>query len=214
MINEILIYVINGLIIINLILYLLLVIFNRRKSVDNITGFDATKDLLSEYDRINIIEGNSYFSFYNIKRKIIKLSKKDYYGNDVSALSLSMIESGISVNDSKFINIFSKIIPTLKIINLFWLISLFINYISVNISDAKIGLFIIGIIIIIRYLYISILNNSYNFISENIKKIKGIKKENSNNILNFVSKTIVFNKMQFIAEILIIIRMVAIILNM
>lgn len=218
MINQIIFYGINGLIIFSYLLYLLIVLINRGKKVSSdINGFDSVKDIIQEYERINIIEGNNNFSSYNIKRKVIKLAKNDYYGCDVSALSLGMIQAGISVDDNnknKFINGCRKIIPSLRLLDLLGLISLIVNYISVNVNDAKIGIVIMGIIMIIHYLYFGILCNSLEFINKNIKKIKDINKDNKEKIINFINKYMLCHKIQVIAEVLIVIRFVMIILDM
>ena len=70
------------------------------------------------------------------------------------------------------------------------------------------------IILFLRYLYVDILDSVYNFINDNIKKNKEIKERSRNNIISFVNKIILCHKIQFMADIIIIIRMVAIILDM
>ena len=75
---EILLYVSSGLIILGYVLYLFIILIGRSKIVSDSDGFDVTKDIISEYDSINIIENNGYFTVYNIKRKVIKLATKCY----------------------------------------------------------------------------------------------------------------------------------------
>lgn len=214
--ERILFYVINLIIIFAYIWYFLLIIINRRRKISDSNGFDVIKDIISEYNSINIIEGNSKFSFYNIKRRVIKLSKDDYYGSNVSSISLSLIQAGISIVDDMkniFINWCRKIIPTLRIFDLLGIIILVINYVSVTVSDARIGIILGGIIIFIYYMYVDVLNNSYNFIYDNVNKIDEIRKDSSM-ILEFVNKVLLINKIIFIGEIVFIIRMVSIILGM
>ena len=55
---------------------------NNKKITDN-DGFNVTKDILSEYDSINIIENKSIFTVYNLKRKVIKIASKRYYGKHI-----------------------------------------------------------------------------------------------------------------------------------
>ncbi len=218
MIEQVLFYSISGLVIFSYLLYLLIILFGRSKKIsDDINGFDGVKDIIQEYERINIIEGNNNFTSYNIKRKVIKLAKNDYYGYDVSALSLGMIQAGISVNDNnknKFINGCRKIIPSLRLLDLLGLISLIINYISVTINDAKIGIVILVIVMIIHYLYFGILCSSLEFIDKNIKKIKNIKKDSKEKIINFINRYMLCHKIQVMAEVIIVIRFVMIILEM
>ena len=64
---NILLYVSNGLIIIGYIYYLLMILFGKSKKVSSSDGFDVTKDIISEYNTINIIESKGYFTVYNIK---------------------------------------------------------------------------------------------------------------------------------------------------
>ena len=98
---EILLYFSSGLIILGYIYYLLVILLGRNSIISDNDGFDITKDIISEYNSINIIENSGYFTIYNIKRKVIKLATKCYYGKDLSSISLSLTEAGISVVDNK-----------------------------------------------------------------------------------------------------------------
>ena len=72
---NILLYVSNGLILISLFFYLLLILINKNRKITNETGFDITKNITSEFDRINIIASNGKITYYNPKRKVIRLNK-------------------------------------------------------------------------------------------------------------------------------------------
>ena len=109
----ILMYIANGLIIMAFLWYLLLILVNNRKVTDS-DGFNITKDILSEYDSINIIENKSIFTIYNLKRKVIKIASRHYYGNTLSDISIPLMEAGISASNSKYLNTFSKVINNLK----------------------------------------------------------------------------------------------------
>jgi len=210
---DMLLYVATGFIIFSYIFYLILIFIGRMKKISDSTGFDVAKNVLDEYGRINIIEGNYSFSFYNLRRRVIKLSRNDYYGNNLSSMALSLFQAGISICENKFIDFFKKIFPTLKVIELFGVISLILNYISTSVSDAKIGIFIMGIIVVVRYFYIEILCNSYNFILDKKNKIKEIERNNMGKLLSFIDKIIICNRLQFIGELIILIRFVMILLN-
>ena len=115
---EILKYISSGLIIISFICYLLNILINKSKKISDDDGFNITKDIIQEYDMINIIENTGIISYYNLRRGVIKLSSKSYYGSDLSHICIGLMEAGVSVIDkkgNKFINIFKKIVSNLKI---------------------------------------------------------------------------------------------------
>ena len=213
---EILLYVSSGLIILGYVLYLFIVLIGRSKIVSDSDGFDVTKDIISEYDSINIIENNGYFTVYNIKRKVIKLATKCYYGKDISSVSLALTEAGISVVDNKknkYIDIFRVIFNNLKLLYIFPLIALFINNSSFSVNDAKVSIFIGLVLSFISYILIEIKNESIDWVSNNLKKIKNINKDNRNKIINFMNRLILFDKFIYFGELIMVIRLVLIMLE-
>ena len=214
---EILKYISNGLIIISFLIYLILVLINKKKIITKSNGFNITKDILQEYNSINIVENKSYFTFYNLKRKVIKISSKCYYGSSISDISIPLIETGISAIDdykNKTINILRNVISNLKILYLLPLIAIIINDITYNINDAKVSIAIISLFIVVNYLFINIINEAFVWVDKNIKKIDSINKNNQIIILKFINNILVLNKVIFISELLMIIRFVAIILKL
>ena len=214
---EILKYISNGLIIISFLIYLILVLINKKKIITKSIGFNITKDILQEYNSINIVENKSYFTFYNLKRKVIKISSKCYYGSSISDISIPLIETGISAIDdykNKTINILRNVISNLKILYLLPLIAIIINDITYNINDAKVSIAIISLFIVVNYLFINIINEAFVWVDKNIKKIDSINKNNQIIILKFINNILVLNKVIFISELLMIIRFVAIILKL
>lgn len=212
---NILLYLSTGLILVGFIGYILLIMLGDKKVADS-DGFNITKDIISKYNTINIIESKNYFTMYNIKRKVIKLSSKCYYGNDISSISVALIEAGISVIDSdknKYIDLFRNIFSNLKILYIFPIIAIFINHATYNISDAKVSMLFIIIFSVITYMFIDIKNQAYSWINDNIEKIKEINKDNRIKIFNFISKLIFVDKIIFFGELVMIIRMVAILLE-
>ena len=192
-----------------------MVMFGNKKVTDN-NGFDVTKDIISEYNSINVIENKNYFTIYNIKRKVIKLSTKCYYGNRISDISLSLMEAGISIVDSnknKYIEMFRKIFSNLKILYIFPLLSLMINYSTYNVSDAKVSLVFVILFSIISYILIDIKSQAFVWINNNIKKIKDITSQSTNKILNYIDKLILFDKFVFFGELVMILRFVIILLK-
>lgn len=213
---NILLYVSNGLILISLFFYLLLILINKNRKITNETGFDITKNITSEFDRINIIASNGKITYYNTKRKVIRLNNNCYYGNDVSSIAVSLVEAGISVIDdgkNKIINFFKIFFSNIKMVYLFSLVAIVVNIVSSTSTDAKVSLVIMTILIIFIYLYISILNDSYNWIYQNINKIKLLNKKNNLKVMQYINYIIIINKGIFLGELLIVIRMVAIILD-
>ena len=213
---NILLYVSNGLILISLFFYLILILISKNKKITNETGFDITKNIISEFDRINIIASNGKITYYNPKRKVIRLNNNCYYGNDVSSIAVSLVEAGISVIDdgkNKIINFFKIFFSNIKMVYLFSLVAIVVNIVSSTSTDAKVSLVIMTILIIFIYLYISILNASYNWIYQNINKIKLLNKKNNLKVMQYINYIIIINKGIFLGELLIVIRMVAIILD-
>ena len=211
-----LVYLTNGLIILALISYILIVFLNRKKKITDSTAFDITKDILSDYDHINIIENKSIFTVYNIKRRVIKLASKCYYGNTIGDIGVSLIEAGISAIDNyknKFINFLRSIIPNLKLLYLLPILAIGINMMTYNVSDAKVSIVFIILFSMLQYFLIDIKSNAIVWIYDNIKIVKEVNKDSKEKILKFINNIILIDKIIFISELLIIVRCVAIILN-
>ena len=209
-------YITNGLIILALISYILIVFLNKKKKITDSTGFDITKDILSDYDHINIIENKSIFTVYNIKRRVIKLASKCYYGNTISDIGISLIEAGISAIDNyknKFINFLRSIISNLKLLYLLPILAIGINMMTYNVSDAKVSIVFIILFSMLQYFLIDIKGNAIIWIYNNIKIVKEVNKDSKEKILKFINNIILIDKIIFISELLIIVRCVAIILN-
>ena len=196
----------NLLIVLGFLGYFIIIFINNKYS-NKIDGFNATKDILNEYNQINIIENKSIFTIYNLKRKVIKISSKCYYGNSVSSVSIPLIEAGISASNNKYLNIFSKIINNLKYLYILPIIAILINSITFNIGDARIGLFLLTFFSIITYMLVDIKDFSYIWLCNNIKKIKNIDKDK---VLNFISKIVLFDKLIFFGELIMIARFILI----
>ena len=209
-------YISSGLIIISFISYFILIIINKKNSISKSSGFDVSKDIISEYNSINIIESKGYFSIYNIKRGVIKLSSKCYYGKDISSITLSLIEAGISILDdrkNKYINFFGKIVQNLKILYILPLFALILNCIFYTVTDAWIGIVLLSIFCFIVFILIDIKTNIYNWLCDDLVKIKDISKNNQLKILDFVNIIIWLDKLIFVGETIMIIRFIMILLG-
>ena len=212
-----LMYISSGLIIVSFIIYFLLVVIGRTKKVTDSDGFNITKDIIHEYNSINIILSKSVLTIYNIKRRVIRIAKRCYYGNTVSDIVIPLIEAGISSVDdkkNKVINFLRNIFPNIKCLYIFPLVCVIINSQTYNISDAKVSIIFFILFAIISYMVIDIKSNGIWNISNNIDKIKAFNAKNREKIIHFMNKIIVLDKLIFIGELMMIIRSVMIILDM
>jgi len=192
-------------------LYYLLIFIGRMKNVGDCSGFDVTKDIISEYDSINVIENRGYFTIYNIKRRVIKIATSCYYGKDLSSLSISLMEAGLSVvdnNNNKYINMLRVIFSNLKILYVFPLVGLFISNSSFNVSDAKLSVIFMLFFAFIFYILLEVKGCACDFVSKNIAKIKDIKSDDSVKIINFMDKLLLCDKIIYFGELLMVVRMV------
>lgn len=213
---NILMYFSNVLIIISFIGYFIMIFIGRKIKVSKSNGFDITKEITSKYNSINVIESKSYFSIYNIKRKVIKLSSMCYYGDSLSSIALTLIEAGISIVDNsknKYIEICRKIFSNLKILYLFPILAIFINSVTYTISDSKVSIIFIVIITFITYMLIDIKSNVNEWIRDNLRRIKDINKDNSIKIMNFINKILWLDKFIFLGELIMIVRFIMILLE-
>lgn len=209
MMINILTYISSGLIALGFILYFVLILLNRNKITNN-DGFNVTKDILNEYDSINIIETKSIITTYNIKRKVIKLSSKCYYGNSISDIGISLMEAGISVVDNgknKFISLIKMMVSNLKCLYILPLLAFIFNNLSLSILDAKVGIFILLIFSILSYMLISIKSDAISWINNKLKIKEKL------NVNKFLNKILLFDKLIFFGELVMIIKFVAIILE-
>lgn len=211
--SNILIYISTGFILFAYLGYFIFILFEKNKNISDNSGFEVTKDIISEYDSINVIERKGYFSFYNIKRKVVKLSTSSYYGKDLSSISLSLLEAGISAidnNKNKYINIIRIVFSNLKILYIFPVLAFLINNLSFNVNDVKVNIILMFLFILISYIIIDIKKTAYVWIVDNIDKIKDISKDNSLKILNFIDIVILFDRCIFFGEFLMICRLILI----
>ena len=209
--SEIFLYVSTGLILFAYVLYFLIILYGNTKKINGVSGFDVVKDIISEYNSINVIESKNYFSIYNMKRRVIKLSTSSYYGDNLSSISLSLIEAGISVvdkNKNKYIEILKKIFSNLKILYIFPIIAVLISNSSFNFNDAKIGVVVVFLFVFLAYIVLEIKFQCIEWISNNLMKITSINKDNCVKIIKFINNLLFFDKLIYFGELIIIVRFV------
>ena len=122
------------------------------------------------------------------------------------------MEAGVSAidNKNKYLNIFRNIISNLKYLYILPIIAIFLNNITFSIGDARIAIIILIIFSIISYMLIEIKDEAYNWLCNNIKKIKNINQEN---VLSFVSKIVLIDKFIFFGELIMICRFILILFD-
>lgn len=209
--SDIFLYTSVGLVFGGYILYFILIFIGRMKNIGECNGFDVTKDIISEYDSINVIENRGYFTIYNIKRRVIKIATGCYYGKDLTSLSLSLMEAGISIVDNKknkYINVIRTIFSNLKILYIFPLISVFISNSSFNVSDAKVSVVFMLVFAFISYILLDVKGYACEFVNKNIVKIKDVKKNDRLKIVNFMNRLLLCDKIIYFGELLMVVRMV------
>ena len=211
-----LMYISSFLIIFAYVGYFVMIFIGNRDKVSKDNGFDVSKDILSCYNNINIILSKGYFSFYNIRRKVIKLASFCYEGRSLSAICLSLLEVGVSAIDNiknKYIDMARKIISNVKILYLLPIVSILINGCTYSIGDVRFGMVFIVLFAFISYMMIDIKNQANEWVYNNINKVNGINKENCFRIGNFMNKILWLDKFILFGELLIIIRFIGILLE-
>ena len=195
---------------------IMLIYFKLQKmEIEDITGFDLTKELTSNYDEINIIESKEInISKYNFKRNIIRLTEINYNSKDIFTLSISSFLSGYSLanlNKDKNIQLLSKIFPNIDYLNKSAILALLISILTKNIGDAKIALILLFIILIYQYLINEINNISKEKTKKALKKL--LTKENYLLIEIVQNSFLALNKVSFITTVILILREILIIIN-
>ena len=183
---------------------------DKTKKVDKYNGFDIAKEVTSNYDDINIVVSNDIvFSEYDINRKVIRLNNNNYDGNTVNDLVISSLLAGYSLvnnenpNYFKFNFIFKKIRSISFILLVMMVLSYFIN----NIGDAKIGVILFILLLVVQYMRYLIAVSAKEKIENNIDKELYLTLEKG------INRNIFFNKMSFIVSLIMVLRLVVIILG-
>lgn len=209
-------YIVMGFILGGYLCYILIVLGNRNK-ISEESSFNIIKDLIHNYNSINVILNEDIFTIYNIKRRVIKLSNKCYYGRSLSDVGISLIEAGISVidnNKDREINFFRRFFSNLKWLYVIPLVVIFIISEINTTEDGVILGFLIFISIYFMYMFINIKNKAYNWIVMNIDRIKQINKKDQMKVINFINKMMLCDKFIFWGELVGFLKVVMILLNL
>ena len=127
------------------------------------------------------------------------------------------MEAGISVVDNgknRIINSFKLFVPNLKCLYILPLLAVGINSVTSNVSDAMVSLIFLGIFVMIQFCLMEVKDMANMWCSERIGKYSGMSKEIKYNVLNKMLLLNWIDKLILVGELLMIIRYVAIMLNM
>lgn len=214
MINKILLIISIFLMLIAIFKIILNFLKTKNITIDNLTGFDLAKELTLNYDEINIVESNEVsISKYNLKRKIIRFTNKDYNSNDIFTLSKSSLLSGYSLanlNKDKNLTLLSNIFPSIDYLNKSSIISLIISILTNRKGDAKIAIIILLLILIYQYLINEINNTSIELAKKPLKKI--LSKQNYLLLQETQNSFMTLNKISFIVTLILLLREILIII--
>ena len=188
--------------------YLILLInwiTNKNNKIDNYNGFDIAKGITSNYDEINIVSCNGLFSFYDVKRNVIRLNNKNYEGNSFVDISIGAMLAGISLVNSDNRNKF--IFKRVRVISLASLIMMFLSFLVNSIGDARIMMIITFGCLLYLFMRYQMVSGAVSLIECNMdmdiySKIKSI-------IMGYVN----FYKISFISLLVVLVRLVVIMLG-
>ena len=188
--------------------YLILLInwiTNKNNKIDNYNGFDIAKEITSNYDEINIVSCNGLFSFYDVKRNVIRLNDKNYDGNSFVDISIGAMLAGISLVNSDNRNKF--IFKRVRVISLASLIMMFLSFLVNSIGDARIMMVITFGCLLYLFMRYQMVSGAVSLIECNMdkniySKIKSI-------IMGYVN----FYKISFISMLVLVVRLIVIMLG-
>lgn len=212
--NKILLLISIILILVAYIRIILIYLKTKNIKINDLTGFDLAKELTSNYDEINIVESNSVnISKYNLKRRIIRFTNKDYNSNDIFTLTKSSFLSSYSLlhlNKDKNINLLSNILPNIDYLNKSPILSLIISLLANRKGDVKIVILLLLIILVYQYLINEINNNSIELTNKDLNKI--LSKKDYLLVTKTRNTYLFLNKISFITTLILLLREILIII--
>lgn len=183
---------------------------NKKKFMDNYSGFDIAKDVTTNYDSINIVKSNDIVvSEYDIKRNVIRLNANNYEGNSYFDIFVSSILAGYSLvkSDNPHLFKFSYLFSKIRCISFSSLVMLVLSIMISNIGDAKIGIVLFILLLVYQYMRYQISVNSNLVIKDNLDK------ELYGKLEKILGAEMTINKLSFILSLVMILRLVVIILE-
>lgn len=195
----------------------IILIYFKTKNIKskNFTGFDIAKEITSNYNEINIVESKEInISKYNLKRRIIRLTNKNYEENNLFTLAITSCLSGYSlsnINKDKYLQLLSNILPNIDYLGKTAILALILSIMTSTAGDAKIGIVLLGIILAYQYVLIIINTSSNEYTKEELKKI--VSKKELSNIEEVLNSFLSLHTLSFITTLILILREILIIMN-
>lgn len=189
------------------ILYFVLILFNK-KEISKVSGLDVICEILNDFTGINVLLNKGKFTYYDIKRKVVKLNSNCYYGKNLDSIGVGLIETGMLINDkrgNKIIDICRNVIPTLKILYVLPIIAIIINHMTYNVADSVLSLFVLLVFAVVCYIMIDFKTWVLNYY---LKK-SFINRE----IINFIRYVLYCDWLFLIGEAMMIFRFIFIFFN-
>ncbi len=188
---------------------------NGSRKVPNLSGFDIAKEITANYDEINIVESKEVvWSQYNLRRKVIRLTPKNYGASDIFSLSLSACLSGISLANiykDKYLAFFSKIFSNIDCIGKSSILAILISLFTGTIGDAKIGIVLLGIVLVYQYFLIQIHTVSCHYAQEALGKL--VEENDRERIVKIQKAILSSHTFAFVVTLILLLREVLFILN-
>lgn len=189
---------------------------SRNIEISDINGFDVAKEITSNYDEINIVKANDVRSSkYNIKRRVIRLSSKDYEENNIYSLAIAVILAGyslINLNKDKYFKLYSSVFSNIGYISYSLIIGILISLFTNTVGDAKIGIVILGGILGYQYIRIQLFNMGYENVLDSVKKM--LSRDKFSDVDEVLKVFLNFHTVSFIITLILMLREVLIIMNM
>lgn len=195
----------------------IILIYFKTRGIEHkdMNGFDIAKELTSSYDEINIVKARDVRnSKYHIKRKVIKLNNRDYDGNYLYSLAVSSCLAGyslINLHKDKYFRSYSSIFAHIGYLDYSVVIGLLISLFTNTAGDAKIGLILLGIILIYQYFRIQIATVGHEGVVKPLKKL--LSKHDYMNVEKVLQIFLSLNTISFIVTLIFMLREVLIIMN-
>lgn len=179
--------------------------------VQDIDGFSVAKEITSDYDFIHIVEAKGQiFSYYDAKRNVIRLTSVDYYSSDLFHFGIVFLLAKYACyyQEEKLSNLFCKIFLRVYVLFFSAFIGSIISLFTHTIGDAKIGVFLFVILLLIDYFYF-ILNSWENTSKDNSGGDKYF-----SDVRVVLDNILFFSKVSFICNLIFLLREVVIIFNL
>lgn len=190
----------------------LVICYFRYKNVfiQDFDGFEMAKEITRDYDAINVVEAkNILISYYDSKRNVIRLTSRQYFGRDIFNLGLVYVLACYScfyqceIKREMLKKIFFRIDWCSKTM----IFGLILSCFTYTIGDAKIGVVILGLLLIVQYFHFAM------DIFKNTSIENTFSKRDMDGIVKVRGAVLFLSKMSFIGNLVFLLREFAIILG-